>query len=435
LDDKVDSRSKASDSVHYNVGKLREEFNANLELATKNSVYPYSTALIPKIEPIADLIFDIHHIYSFNTNNADKLLQRTLLYFLLSLTIVIRLGHTSMDAAYITALLLMLPHFAHYQDPKRRQLPYQDDIYLQLKFLGRRLMHYLAIFGHPESLFQNVVSFQSLNPRMAVQFHYHLYRDELLGILRDIAGTYPDTRAYGHMIALERTRGGNLDRARQYCLQGLERPTRPKGYEFTLIHAGELIIDHTEAMKALGLALELLIHGTSEPENHNDPFPFATKQRLIYKCQGLERLADALFFRAGKLPQASEAREISKFRAEVLVLRRKLKGRLTSMGVAVGEESWNIFPYRDFDDVLFQLLDPEAVLEEEELMQLRPVRSDVRSEVAELQSRLQEEAGSSESEGNIAGVSDLSGQRPARWSSHFGDLLNQSSDQGRTLGA
>ena len=225
-----------------------------------------------------------------------------------------------------------------------------------------------------------------------------------MGILRDIAGAYPDTRAYGHMIALERTRGGNLDRARQYCLQGLERPTRPKGYELTLIHAGQLIIDHTEAMKALGLALELLIQGTSELENHNDPFPFATKQRLIYKYQSLERLADALFFRAGKLPRASEAREISKFRAEVLVLRRKLKSRLASMGVAAGEESWKIFPYRDFDDVLFQLLDPEAVLEEEELMQIRPVRSDVRSEVAELQNRLQEEAGSSESEGGMAGV-------------------------------
>lgn len=179
------------------------------------------------------------------------------------------------------------------------------------------------------------------------------------------------------MIALECTKGGNLDRARRYCLLGLDRPTRPKGYEMTLIYAAQVLPDYTEAMKALRLAVELLMYGIHDVPA-NDPFPFATIQRWVEKYTGLTKAAAVLLCKAREMTNSSEARELAKFRAAILTVKKELMNRLRSVGIEPDDAQWRVFSSRNLDDILFELLDPEAVLEEAELMRIRtPVREEM----------------------------------------------------------
>lgn len=250
-------------------------------------------------------------------------------------------------------------------------MKYKHDIHRQLKTLGRRIAHICAIYGHPEATFLNVQLFHRLYRHNAKNPNYHFYKTELLDILKSFAGTYPDSRAYSHMIQLETRPGGNLENARQYCILGLERPTRPRGYEVALIHAGQLLLDHTEAMKAFQLAMQLL----SQPILSSDPivsFPFATRQRLLYKYQSLDILAEALCERAKSTINVDDARMLNQFRLETLILRRALRPQLIASGAGRGEEEWKYFAPKSLDEMMFQLLDPEAVLEEEEMMKIRP---------------------------------------------------------------
>ena len=182
-----------------------------------------------------------------------------------------------------------------------------------------------------------------------------------------MAGAYPDTRVYSHMIALELTPGGDLDKARHYCVLGLERATRPRGYEIALIYAGKLLQDHNEAMKALQLAMELLYHPIQTPKA-GDPFPFATRLRWVYKYQTLESVAEVLYERARGMSNPGDAKECLKIRNEVLKYRRSLRPHLLAMGVKSGEEEFRLYMPGTIDEMMFQLLDPEAVLEEEEMM-------------------------------------------------------------------
>ena len=272
-----------------------------------------------------------------------------------------------MDAIYVTGQLLQLPLIIQSPD-----LPFT--LKRNLHLMGRRLLLLNATLGHAESIFQNVKSFENALQSFAKMPQYHEYREETLQTLERIAGAYPDTRAYAHMISLERTPGGNLDRARQYCLLGLERPTRPKGYELTLIHTGEVLHDYTDAMKALKLAVEIIVSDVEAPTN--DPFPFATRQRWIAKYMALETVARVLLSRAKEMTHSSDARDIAKFRASVLAVKKEMKDRLTGVGSFPLDEQWKLFTTRSLDDILFQLLDPEAVLEEEELMKIRHVKDE-----------------------------------------------------------
>ena len=186
-----------------------------------------------------------------------------------------------------------------------------------------------------------------------------------------MAGAYPDTRVYSHLVALELTPGGSLEKARQYTVLGLERATRPRGYETALIYAGKLLQDHTEAMKALQLALELLSQPLQKaPEA--DRFPFATRLRWIYKYQMLKSVADVFYERAQRMSDSADARGLLKVRNEVMKSRRSLKMHLQMLGVKPGEEGFKLFTPGTIDEIMFQLLDPEAVLEEEEMMKISP---------------------------------------------------------------
>ena len=236
------------------------------------------------------------------------------------------------------------------------------------------MCHICAIYGHPEATFWNVKYFEQIYRHHATHQNYHLYRTELLSILKSMAGAYPDTRVYSHMIALESTPGGDLEKARQYSLLGLERPTRPRGYEVALIYAGRLLQDHTEAMKALQLAMELLSHPVQIPVD-GDPFPFATRLRWIYKYQSLETVAAVFYERAQRMSNPTDARSLLKIRNEVLKFRRSLKSHLFALGVKPGEEEFRLFTPGTIDEMMFQLLDPEAVLEEEEMMKIAPSTS------------------------------------------------------------
>jgi len=270
---------------------------------------------------------------------------------------------------FLTSQLLCLPHYKYYNDKRRWNAKYKHDIHRQLKTIGRRITHICAIYGHPEATFTNAELFQRLYRFNAKHSNYHFYKAELLDILKSFAGSFPDSRAYSHMIALERTPGGNLEKARRYCVLCLQRPTRPRGYETALIHAGQLLLDHTEATKAFQLAFQLL----SQPilPDQGSPFPFATKQRLTYKYQTLELLATSLFERSKTTVNAEDMRLLHQFRAEVLMFRRGLRPQLVAAGAGKTEEEWNWFVPKSLDEMMFQLLDPEAVLEEEEMMKIK----------------------------------------------------------------
>ena len=175
------------------------------------------------------------------------------------------------------------------------------------------------------------------------------------------------------MAALQSTPGGNLEQARKYTLMGLERATRPRGYEVALINAGKLLPDHGEAMKALSMATELLMEPVCLP-CEKDPFPFATRQRLLYNYRTLETVGQALLEKTKTL-QAEDSKEAMRKRTEVLKFRYSMKAQLRVLGVQPGDEEHKLFTPKSIDDIMYQLLDPEAVLEEEVMMkdaQLQP---------------------------------------------------------------
>ena len=258
----------------------------------------------------------------------------------------------------------MLSYYNHLAASKSSLV---NDIPRHLKLLGRRLSQICSIYGHPESTFLNVQFFSRLNRAHAQHPNYHLYRKELLDILHSFAAVYPDTRAYTYMIALECTPGGSIEKARQYVVLSLERATRPRGYEVALISAGKLLLDHADALKALRLAIELLM----QPVPAEDVFLFASRLRLLYKVQTLEWVADVLRERASSLTDSADARELLRMRDEVLLFRRGLKSRLRELGVRPEEEDY-LFAETTMDEIMYQLIDPEAVLEEEEMMKISP---------------------------------------------------------------
>ena len=55
--------------------ELRDEFKWYFALATKNAMYPYNAVLIPKIEAVANMIFQEDNFYAPNDIFAAKLLQ------------------------------------------------------------------------------------------------------------------------------------------------------------------------------------------------------------------------------------------------------------------------------------------------------------------------------------------------------------------------
>lgn len=63
------------DNLNSNLEDMREEFRRYLSLATKNAVYPYHVVLIPKIEVIADFLFQETNFFAFHDVLAAKLLE------------------------------------------------------------------------------------------------------------------------------------------------------------------------------------------------------------------------------------------------------------------------------------------------------------------------------------------------------------------------
>jgi hypothetical protein len=64
------------DHVACNLKETRDEFNWYLSLVTRDSMYPYNAVLIPKIEAVADLLFQESNFYAFHDVLAAKLLER-----------------------------------------------------------------------------------------------------------------------------------------------------------------------------------------------------------------------------------------------------------------------------------------------------------------------------------------------------------------------
>jgi hypothetical protein len=190
-----------------------------------------------------------------------------------------------------------------------------------------------------------------------------------------MADNYPDTRVYANMIALELLPGGDLHRAQRLCLAGLERPTRPREYERILISAGRILTDPADAMKALKLAVRLLMQDIQKPDP--DPFPFATRKSWLYKIRSLEDLAKVLYERA-KSFHDDDGRAALKLRSEVLGMRRDLKAQMGSLGLQPGEEENRLYTAKTLDDILYQLVDPEAVLHEKKMMKSQvPLNSEL----------------------------------------------------------
>jgi len=180
------------------------------------------------------------------------------------------------------------------------------------------------------------------------------------------------------MVALECTPGGNLEKARKYSLLSLERATRPRGYELALVNAGKLLVDHGEALKALNLASEMLMQPVRLTSDA-DPFPFATRQRMLYNYQTLGMVGQVLYERAKEL-QSEDAREVMKRRNEVLKFRYSMKPQLRALGVQPEDEDHKLFTPTSIDEIMYQLLDPEAVLEEAAMIQRAPAHANSQAE-------------------------------------------------------
>ena len=197
-----------------------------------------------------------------------------------------------------------------------------------------------------------------------------MYRRGIAEILESIAGRYPDTRAATALAALESTYGGDVEKARRYCVAGLQRPTRPRGYEMALIYAGKLIPDIYDAVNALQTAMDLLVSPVIPvlDEMGKDKFPFATRQRWIYKYQNLQFLADVIRQRGGRQSDFTYAREMMRIREQVLLVRREVRKKLEELGMVSGQDDCKFFYPGTIDEMLFELLDPEVVFEQEEFM-------------------------------------------------------------------
>ena len=197
-----------------------------------------------------------------------------------------------------------------------------------------------------------------------------MYRRVLAEILESIAGRYPDTRAATTLAALECTYGGDVEKARRYCVAGLQRPTRPRSYETALIYAGKLIPDIYDAVNALQTAMDLLVSPVIPvlDEMGKDKFPFATRQRWIYKYQNLQFLADVIRQRGGRQSDFTYAREMMRIREQVLLVRRGVRKKLEELGVVSGQDDFKFFYPGTIDEMMFDLLDPEVILEQEESM-------------------------------------------------------------------
>lgn len=222
-----------------------------------------------------------------------------------------------------------------------------------------------VVFGHPEMTMMQAQKFSKLTRSYKIpNDRYHFYREDLLELLKPMADTYPDTRIYSTMCSIELLRGGNRTKALRYALQGLERPTRPRGYELALIQAGRMLPDGDDALNAFQLAFQLLTQPFLLP-GQSDRFPFATKRRLAYRLQALDNLAEALWFRAVHVVGGEGSRRFLQFRTEVLEARHSLKpecikaGLINKNGEAIYKSAMTL------DEMLFELLDPEVVLEEE----------------------------------------------------------------------
>jgi hypothetical protein len=81
----------------------------------------------------------------------------------------------------------------------------------------------------------------------------------------------------------------------------------------------------------------------------------------------LETVAQVLYERAKEL-RNDDAKEVMKRRNEALKFRYSMKQQLRESGVQPGDEDYKLFTQTSIDEIMYQLLDPEAVLEEEGMM-------------------------------------------------------------------
>src|SRR5436305_8478569 len=168
-------------------------------------------------------------------------------------------------------------------------------------------------------------------------------------MLKPMAGAYPDTRVYSSLIALESTPGGNIQKAREYVVAGLERPTRPREYETALIYAGKLLLDDNEALRALKLAMELLaVPVVDNLEGHT--FPFATKLRLLYKYRSLGDVVNVLYARTYNM-NSNDSRQLFKIRDDVRGFQASLGKQIMKMGVKHGEEMYTLYSPGSIDEM------------------------------------------------------------------------------------
>jgi hypothetical protein len=241
-----------------------------------------------------------------------------------------------------------------------------------MKVIGRRVAHVCSVYGHPEATMLQVRVLQGISSKQQGphQTRFPFYRRELAGLLEPVARAYPDTRIYSYLVALELMEGGSRNNAKRYTLDALQRPTRPRDYELALINAGKLVPDDGEALNALQLAYQLMAHPILLP-GQTDRFPFATKRRLIYRYHNLERVASVLFDRAKAIFHSDDSNQILRLRSDVLSCRRSLKPHLLAAGVKEGDPEMTSYPRSlTLDDMMFELVDPEVVLEEEKMTKI-----------------------------------------------------------------
>src|SRR5271156_3443252 len=317
---------------------LRREF--------KRCIFPYYQVLVPQIGVISDFIFEKETVWADNRTYAEKVHNCTKPKILYNLILVISLQSLSYDACYITIRLVNL--LAH-EEPLPT-LPYASHI---CRNIGRRLQFIVAMSGHPEALFAEAKHHKHARKIKALP-EYTAYSRELLPMLKELAVTFPDTRPHNAVIFVEKElEEPDISAIQAYLYMALKGEFNTRGYGEVLTDAVRFLEDHDQVMEAMKLATKFMVVPLPI-EGEPDPFPFATRRRLLTRYKGLKGLITVVQKRLPEMT-ASEQGALSQLIIKLETYSKTMEQSLQRAGYLIGETWANL------DDILYDLVDPETV--------------------------------------------------------------------------
>lgn len=325
--------------------------------------FPHHQVLIPQIMEIGNFMFDNDTMTADISSFASQLQNCTKSKYCHNLIAVISVDLTSYDAAYFTTRwLFTLKLWCQQDDSTLRKESFLFSI------MGRRLHFLLTMAGHPESVFDNVRYFYPPTNTIGLPAYIKYGRD-LSSRIKDLVEDFPDVRPHHYLSTLERPMGAS-DRklVRKITRMALDRDRPSRGY-------GELWTDvlrrskdpfnHADVIEAIRRTTEWFVQPLDLPVNQ-DPFPFATRSRLLRKDVDFRGFARILELRIGDLTgRNSKIWSLLSWRLDEY--RKRLKKHIIEL-----EEQNHLVDQAiinwDLDCIFFDLVPPEAVVYEETML-------------------------------------------------------------------